>query len=103
MLIKHTTKINVVLNFVLCQVRLILLNTNLITKNYFISESCSKDTLNHHKFCEIMIQTQKIILASHTRIFSQWNSYYNSFEICFNFNSITVCTSHCKRKKTMVF
>ena len=45
----------------------------------------------------------KNILASLARIFSWWNSFWNSFKACFNFNLIIVCTSHCKRKKTVVF
>ena len=45
----------------------------------------------------------KNILASLSRIFLRWNSFWYSFEACFNFNLIIVRISHCKRKKTMVF
>ena len=38
------------INFGLCQVRLILFNTNLISKNYFIRENRSEEALNH---CEL--------------------------------------------------
>ena len=44
------------INFVLCQVRLILFNTNLISKNYFIRENRSEEALNHRELCEIVIQ-----------------------------------------------
>ena len=52
----------------MCQVRMILFNKNLITKNR------SKDSLNHHELlnCD---QNIKNILASLARIFSQWNSF----------------------------
>ena len=43
------------INFGLCQVRLILFNTNLISKNYFIHENRSEEALNHCELCEIMI------------------------------------------------
>ena len=40
----------------------------------------------------------KNILASLSRIFLRWNSFWYSFEACFNFNLIIVRTSHCKRE-----
>ena len=54
---KNATKNKTIFNFVLCQVRLILYNTNLnIKKQYSIRENRSKDALNHRKIFEIAIQ-----------------------------------------------
>ena len=74
---KNATKNNMILNFVLRQVRLILFNTNLITKNYFIRENRSKHALNRRELCEIAIQKCYIknVLASLARIFSRWSSF----------------------------
>ena len=44
------------INFLLCQVRLILFNTNLITKSN-IRENRSEEVLNHHELCEIAMRT----------------------------------------------
>ena len=66
-------------------------------------ESHSKDALYQSKLCEIAMQRQENILASLARIFSWWNSFYKSLDACFNFNLNIVCTSHCTRKKTIVF
>ena len=62
-------------SFFSCQVRLILFNTNLITKTIFIRENHSKDAWNHRKLCETAIRTQKNILGSLSLIFLRWNSF----------------------------
>ena len=82
-------------NFVLCQVRLILFNTNLITKNNISYMKTVLNTLNSLETLWNRDTNVKII-------FSWWTSFYNSFEVCFNLNLIIVCTFHCKRDKTMV-
>ena len=100
---KNATKNNMILNFVPCQVRLILFNTNLNTKNNI---SYVKTVLKKFQITANFVKSRsniKNVLASLARIFSRQNSFQNSFEACFNFNLIIVRTSHCKRKKTMVF
>ena len=56
LLIKKTaTKNNIIFNFVKCQGRLILFNTNLITETIFHMLKTSKGALNHHELCETLM------------------------------------------------
>ena len=88
----------------MCQVWLILFNTSLITKNNIsFVKTVLKRRFKSSRNLWNRDMNVKNILASLSRIFLRWNSFWYSFEACFNFNLIIVRISHCKRKKTMVF
>ena len=75
LLIEKRNNKNMILNFVLCQVRLILFNTNLITKNNI---SYTKTVLNTPKITANFVKSRykrKNILASLARIFSRWSTF----------------------------
>ena len=75
LLIEKRNNKNMILNFVLCQVRLILFNTNLITKNNI---SYTKTVLNTLKITANFVKSRykrKNILASLARIFSRWSTF----------------------------
>ena len=75
LLIEKRNNKNMILNFVLCQVRLILFNTNLITKNNI---SYMKTVLNTLKITANFVKSRykrKNILASLARIFSRWSTF----------------------------
>ena len=78
---KNATKINIILNFVLCPVILILFNTNLITKNNI---SCVKNVLKTLKSPQTLWNRDtnlKNILASlyiqNPGIFKTWGTLRN--------------------------
>ena len=90
-------------NFVLCQVRYILFNTNLTNKN---NSSFVKTILKMLSITTNLVKLRyecKKYFGQPCSYFLQSNSFQNFFEACFNFNLIIVQTSHCKAKKTMVF
>ena len=99
---KNASKNNI-FNFVPCQVRLILFNTNLNTNTNILYV---KTVLKKFQITTNFVKSQyeyKNVLASLVRIFSRQNPFQNSFKACLNFNLIIVRTSHCKRKKILVF